>query len=60
MATNHGRRLIRLEEVSQPKGRTVLIWDNHEPGCVEGKKARRTADGSLTEHDDLIILRWMD
>jgi hypothetical protein len=59
MATNHDRRLGRLEEISAPKGRTVFIWDNHKPGCVEREKARLIGSGSVKPHDQYCILRWL-
>jgi hypothetical protein len=58
MATSHDRRLDRLEIAVAPKGRTIFVWDNYKPGCVEREIGRLTAAGSLTSHDDLITIGW--
>jgi hypothetical protein len=58
MAANHDRRLGRLEEISAPKGRTVFIWDNHKPGCVEREKARLIEAGSVKPQDRFISIGW--
>jgi hypothetical protein len=58
MATGHDRRLDRLEGELAPKGRTVVIWDDHEPGCVEQKKARLIEAGSIGQHDQIMVIGW--
>jgi hypothetical protein len=54
MATNHDRRLDRLEDAVAPKGRTVFIWDDYKPGCVEREIARRIEEGSIGPHDEIV------
>ena len=58
MAVGHDRRLDRLEDALTPKGRTVSIWDDHKPGCVERKKAILTANGSLRPEDKIVVYCW--
>jgi hypothetical protein len=55
---NHDRRLDRLEDALAPKGRTVFIWDNRKPGCVEREKARLIADGLLGPQDRIVAIGW--
>jgi hypothetical protein len=55
---NHDRRLDRLEDALAPKGRTVFIWDNHEPGCVEREKGRLIAAGSVGPQDRIVAIGW--
>jgi hypothetical protein len=57
-ATNHNRRLEKPEEVSEPKGRLVFIWDNHKPGCVEREFARRISEGSASPEDEIVAISW--
>jgi hypothetical protein len=59
MAVGLNRRLDRLEERTALKGRTVFIWNDYEPGCVEREKARLMAAGSLTEQDQVVIIGWI-
>ena len=58
MTANHSRRLDKLEEVSQPKGRVVHIWDDHTPGCVEREKARLIENESLRPEDEIVVYCW--
>jgi hypothetical protein len=58
MATNHDRRLDRLEGAVAPKGRTVFIWDNHKPGDFEREKARLIEIGSLGPQDRMVTIGW--
>jgi hypothetical protein len=58
MATNHDRRLDRLEERTAPKGRTVFIWDNHKPGDFEREKARRIEAGLIGPQDQIVRIGW--
>jgi hypothetical protein len=55
---NHDRRLDRLEEALAPRARTVCIWDNHKPGCVEREKARLVEAGALKPCDEIVVYRW--
>ena len=55
---NYDRRLNRLEEVLMPKGRQVVIWDDHKPGSVEREIARLIEAGSIGAHDEIVTVSW--
>ena len=56
MAINIDRRLDKLEEAVAPKGRTIIIWDDRRPGCVERKKAELA--GSISPYDHVLTIGW--
>ena len=59
MATNHNRRLDRLEDELAPKGRTFHTFARHNPEeCYEREKARLIKEESFGLHDRLIVYCW--
>ena len=59
MATNHERRLDRLEDVLTPKGRIFHTFARLNPEeCYEREKARLIEEESFGPHDRLIVYYW--
>jgi len=58
MASNHTRRLDRLEEIHAPGGRVIFIWNARSPESVEREKAKRIRDGSAKPEDRFISIGW--